>query len=167
MIVYIIGITGVGKSLLGKKLARKLNFGFVDLDAWIEIRQKKTIPQLFEKGEIYFRQCESMALQSIPTKRSLVIATGGGVVTQPENITFMRRHGFVIHLVRPVQQIAYKISTKRRPLLKGNRQALFELYNARKPLYEQARHVAVYGSDRKKALETMVKEVKRYAHSID
>lgn len=167
MIVYIIGITGVGKSLLGKKLARKLNFGFVDLDAWIEVREKKTIPQLFEQGETHFRQCESAALKSIPTKRSLVVATGGGIITQPDNIVFMRQHGFVIHLVRPIQQIAYKISTRRRPLLKGNRRALFDLYKVRKPLYEQARHIMVNGSNRKRALETMVKEVKHYAHPTD
>lgn len=62
MIIFIIGITGVGKSVLGKQLARKLNMNFVDLDAYVQIRENKTIEQMFEISQEYFRKAETNAL---------------------------------------------------------------------------------------------------------
>lgn len=161
MMVYIIGITGVGKSSLGKHLAKKMGFGFIDLDAWIEVREKKSVGQIFKMGEAHFRDCETAALKSIPQSRSLIIATGGGIVTRKVNIRYMRRHGFVIHLVRPVNKILKSINIIRRPLLKDNPGVLYDLYKKRRKAYVDARHIWVDCTNRNRALQRMEMETKK------
>ncbi|MCK8059945.1 MULTISPECIES: shikimate kinase [unclassified Fusibacter] len=165
MMVFIIGITGVGKSSIGRMLAKKLNFGFVDLDAWIEIRSKKRIPELFSEGESVFRDWETESLKALPTTRSLVVATGGGVVTREENVKWMRSNGLVIQLDRPIDKIVGHINTKKRPMLKDDPSILYKLYHKRKQSYKRARHVVVNCSNRKKALRKLVEEVRRYENS--
>ncbi len=162
MKVYIIGITGVGKSSLGKKLARKLGYSFVDLDAWIEIREELRINQIFQIGEDHFRDCETSALKSLLSYDDMVVATGGGAVLRRENIEIMRKTGVVIHIHRPISHIAGAISTKRRPLLQKNPYHLYELYHQRKPLYQKARHYRIDGRYKSKAINKMVKIVEYY-----
>jgi len=162
MRVYIIGITGVGKSTVGKRLARKLGYGFVDLDAWIEIRENKKIADLFDEGENNFRQAETASLKSLKFNRNLVVATGGGIVTQEENIKYMRRTGFVILLERPLDTIAKTVNTDRRPLLKDGADKLYALYHQRKNAYLSAMHIKVKCHHRQKAILRLVNEVKKY-----
>ena len=79
------GFMGAGKSTIGRLLAARLNWSFLDLDAHLEARTGATIPQLFERhGEAHFRRLESSALASALTRRNTVLALGGGT---PESLT--------------------------------------------------------------------------------
>ena len=84
--LYLIGMMGSGKTSTGRPLAEQLGYGFVDADAVIEQAANCTIPEIFERdGEEGFRSLESQVLSAICQRHSLVVATGGGVVTQPTN----------------------------------------------------------------------------------
>ena len=84
--IYLIGMMGSGKTSTGRPLAKRLGYGFVDADAVIEQVAGYAIPEIFERdGEAGFRLIESQVLNAISQRHSLVVATGGGVVTKPEN----------------------------------------------------------------------------------
>ena len=86
MNIFLVGPMGSGKSSLGKKLAKSLNKKFIDTDKEIEKKENKTINEIFEnEGEKYFREKEKEFLINIPNNLNMVIATGGGIVTDQEN----------------------------------------------------------------------------------
>ncbi len=138
MLFFLIGITGVGKSTHGKKIARKINYSFIDLDALIEMRNKMRLSEIFKYGESSFRFAESKALRAIDVNSNHVVATGGGIVEVEENIDYMKKNGVVILLKRPLQEIYDSISFNYRPLLKDNPNLLWNLYERREPLYDKA-----------------------------
>ena len=91
MRVILIGFMGVGKTSVGKKLAKKLNFDFIDTDYEIEILANKTIPDIFEQdGEKHFRKLESIILEKFIKKEDVVISTGGGIITTKENYNILK-----------------------------------------------------------------------------
>jgi len=84
--LYLVGMMGSGKSSSGRPLAQQLGYGFADADPVIEQAAGCTIAEIFERdGEAGFRALESQVLQAIGQRHSLVVATGGGVITKPEN----------------------------------------------------------------------------------
>ena len=86
MVIALCGYMGSGKSTLGKMLAKKLAFDFVDLDGYIEEKENMSIPQIFANyGEAYFRQCEYSALASFLNANNTVLSLGGGVQIADEN----------------------------------------------------------------------------------
>ena len=86
MNIFLVGPMGSGKSSLGKKLAKSLDKKFIDTDKEIEKKESKTISEIFENnGETYFREKEKELLLNIPNSLNMVIATGGGIVTDQEN----------------------------------------------------------------------------------
>ena len=86
MNIFLVGPMGSGKSSLGKKLAKSLDKKFIDTDKEIEKKENKTINEIFENnGEKYFREKEKEFLKSIPNSLNMVIATGGGIITDQEN----------------------------------------------------------------------------------
>ena len=140
--VYLVGMMGSGKTSTGRPLAERLGYGFVDADAVVEQAAGCTIPEIFEKdGEPGFRALESQVLKAISQRHSLVVATGGGVVTQPENWGLLHS-GIVVWL--DVMQDALlkrlKADGTVRPLLMApDPEAELEtLLNQRRPLYAEA-----------------------------
>ena len=98
--LYLVGMMGSGKTSTGRPLAERLGYGFVDADAVIEQAAGCSIPDIFDRdGEASFRSLESQVLSAISQRHSLVVATGGGVVTQPENWG-MLHSGIVIWCAR-------------------------------------------------------------------
>ena len=90
MRIYLIGYMGCGKSTLGRRLSEHLNLQFVDMDHYIEMRNHKTIPQIFaEEGEAEFRKKERKALEELSEFSDIVIATGGGAPCFFDNIDLM------------------------------------------------------------------------------
>lgn len=121
-VIFIIGFMTAGKTREGKRLAKLMNMKFIDLDRLIVEKEKKAIAEIFsEKGEEYFREVESMALQSLNTNENLIVSCGGGTPCFHENMSWMLQHGTVVWLkISPVtvlQRIA--TSKKERPLLKN------------------------------------------------
>jgi shikimate kinase len=96
--LYLIGMMGSGKSTLGKSIAEKLDYGFIDTDTEVEKAQGKSIPEIFEiDGKDKFRQIETQVLDRISDDNRLVVATGGGIVIELENWNYLKQ-GLVVWL---------------------------------------------------------------------
>ena len=140
--LYLVGMMGSGKTSTGRPLAERLGYGFVDSDAVIEQAAGCSIPEIFDRdGEAGFRSLESQVLSAISQRHSLVVATGGGVVTQPENWG-MLHSGIVIWLDVVPDQLLQRLNADStvRPLLQtaDPEAALNALLNERRPLYAEA-----------------------------
>jgi shikimate kinase len=134
--VVLIGMAGCGKTTIGREAARRLGLPFIDLDGVIEERFGP-IPELFERGEPYFRHCESQAVDAACAGPRAVIATGGGVVTVPANMEMLRKTGVVVFIDRPIDRIVADIDVSTRPLYACGAGALNATYVKRLSLYRR------------------------------
>lgn len=138
---------GAGKTTVGRHLADLLGREFLDSDHEIERKTGATIPWIFEKeGEQGFRTRESVVINELTTKKNLVLATGGGVVTQAVNRDYLKQRGIVIYLYTPVElQLQRTYRDKNRPLLQveNPEQKLRDLLNIRDPLYREVAHYII------------------------
>ena len=137
--IFLIGMMGSGKSQTGPVLAKMINYAFVDTDDVIEKASKQSISSIFEQdGEKVFRDVEKKVLKEISQHHSLVIATGGGLVTLPENWGILHQ-GIVIWLDLDLKRSIKRLESdqKRRPLLLGDNLAedFSQIYESRKPIY--------------------------------
>ena len=132
MNVALIGMAGCGKTTTGTALARMLGRKFIDCDDLIpEYAGGKSIQQIFaEDGEDAFRKIETAVLRDVSKESGLVIATGGGVVTRPENLPLLRQNSVTVLLHRPIEDLP----TDGRPMSQLHGKAA--LFAQRKPLYE-------------------------------
>jgi len=132
---------GTGKTTVGKLLAQKLNKRFVDMDSVIEERAGKAISRIFmEEGEPRFRAMERALVQELAAKVGLVIATGGGIVLNQDNIADFSRTGKVVCLMADEDEIMRRVSgSNSRPLLEKDDklQRIRSLMEQRRPLYEK------------------------------
>lgn len=142
MIIYLIGLPGVGKTTLGRKVATELNYQFLDLDNQIEKKYGNSISKIFEiEGEDYFRKLEKRELEKTFKLDKFVIATGGGTPCFFDNITLMNKHGRTVYLFttpKKILQYLSKAEIKKRPIFKGGEKKLEELYEIRTVYYEKA-----------------------------
>lgn len=121
--VYLAGFMGSGKSTVGKLLADRLGWDFVDMDAEIETREQTTIGQIFEvRGENEFRRIETDMIRywvrAIERGSPTVVALGGGAFVQPGNIDLMENHGISVWLDCSFESIQKRLTTEtlERPL---------------------------------------------------
>jgi shikimate kinase len=120
--IFIVGYMGSGKTTIGKRLAESLSLSFVDLDAYIENKYRKTVPALFaEKGEDGFREIESLSLREVAEFEDVVISTGGGTPCFFDNMEVMNRAGVTIYLKTDPEDIALHLQESKtvRPLIAG------------------------------------------------
>ena len=140
--LYLVGMMGSGKTSTGRPLAERLGYGFVDADAVIEQAAGCSIPEIFQRdGEEGFRAIEHQVLSAISQRHSLVVATGGGVVTQRENWGLLHS-GIVIWLDVVQEKLLQRLQADStvRPLLQTEdpAAALSQLLTERQPLYAEA-----------------------------
>ena len=140
--LYLVGMMGSGKSSVGRHLAEALDYRFLDADTSLEQVAGRSIPEIFaSEGETGFRALESAVLNQIASWHSLVVATGGGVVTQPANWGELHQ-GVVIWLDAPdaILLARLKADPTPRPLMEAEDRAerLATLMAERRPLYAQA-----------------------------
>ncbi|ABM76960.1 shikimate kinase [Prochlorococcus marinus] len=140
--LYLVGMMASGKSSTGRPLAEQLSYGFVDTDAVIEQLAGQPIPKIFnEEGEEGFRAMESQVLNAIGQRHSLVVATGGGMVSKPENWGILHQ-GIVIWLNPGREELFRRLhaDSGNRPLLQTeDPEAAFDcLFAERLPLYAEA-----------------------------
>jgi shikimate kinase len=140
--LYLVGMMGAGKSSVGRPLAEALGYRFLDADTALEQAAGRPIPEIFASdGEEGFRELETAVLDGIASWHSLVVATGGGVVTRPVNWGHLRQ-GVVIWLDAPEELLLQRLRadpTPRPLLAQANPSArLAALLEARRPLYAQA-----------------------------
>jgi shikimate kinase len=149
-LIFLIGYRGSGKTTVGRLLASRLGWQFIDADAIIEERACKTIREIFaNEGEQFFRDREAAILTELCKRTDTVIATGGGVVLRPENRTLLRQYGFVAWLTADAatlwQRIQADASTAaRRPALTtGGLEEVRQLLALREPFYRETADVEV------------------------
>jgi len=144
---------GAGKSAVGRQLAKLLHLSFVDSDDEIETRTGVDIPFIFEKGgEDGFRKREAKVIDDLSAMESVVLATGGGAVADPQNRSRLGARGFVVYLYTTVdQQLARTQKGRERPMLaNGNsRNILEDLMAVRDPLYREIADLTVETDGRK------------------
>ena len=136
--IIFIGMPSCGKSYIGEILARKLNRRFVDIDDEIEKEYSLSPSEIItNNGEEYFREIETQVLSCFAKEKSLVIATGGGVVAKKENYQVLTQQGFIVWLKRDLKEL----TTSNRVL--SAKYGIARLYEERKPLYEMFSDVVV------------------------
>ncbi|WP_416676936.1 shikimate kinase [Egbenema bharatensis] len=139
--LYLIGMMGAGKTTVGQELATRLGYRFFDSDMVIEQSTGQSITEIFAtSGEAAFRQIESQVLAELASYTRLVIATGGGIVLQQMNWSYLR-HGLIVWLDVPVDALYDRLKTdSSRPLLQqaDPKHTLETLLNQRQSLYAQA-----------------------------
>ena len=128
--IILIGMPGCGKTAVGQQLAQKLGKKFVDADESLEARVCRKITDIIPNdGEAAFREMESETLAELGKQSGLVIATGGGCVTQPQNYPLLHQNGTIFWLKRELD----RLPTDGRPL--SQKRTLGQMYEARMPLY--------------------------------
>jgi shikimate kinase len=144
---------GAGKSAVGRQLARLLHLDFVDSDEEVERRTGVDVPFIFEKeGEEGFRKREAQAVNDLSKRDGIVLATGGGVVVDPQNRNHLGARGFVVYLHTSVdQQLSRTRRGRERPLLANDdpRTVLESLMASRDPLYREIADLTVETDGRK------------------
>ena len=145
--IALIGFMGTGKTAAGKALAERLGKEFIELDALIELKAGKTIPEIFQQdGEIAFRGLEIGVTKEVSQRKNAVIACGGGVVLNKINIDRLKEECLIVYLTASPRVILKRTSgDENRPLLKTTERALRirELLKFRKPFYERAADITI------------------------
>jgi len=160
--VYLVGMMGAGKSAVGRPLAQALGYRFVDADAVLEQAAGRTIAAIFaDDGEEAFRELETAVLDRIAGWHSLVVATGGGVVSRPVNWGHLQQ-GVVVWLDAPEAVLLERLAADPtpRPLMEAPEPAkrLSALLEQRRPLYAQADLRVVQGAEPPEAVAQRVLE---------
>ena len=138
---FIIGFKNSGKTTFGKSLARKMKLDFLDLDEYIEEREKSTIPELYSRlGETEFRKLEWKALREVIRNNHMVISTGGGAPCNCDNMSLMEKYGHVIYLKVGNETLIGRLkkAVKDRPIVLGKTEEELRQYVA--DLRERCEH---------------------------
>ena len=160
MRLYLIGMPGCGKSSLGKKLASKLNYDFIDMDEYIEQKACMFIDEIFEAyGEAWFREFERNVLKEFNELDNVIIATGGGVIKNKKNKDLM--NGKCIYLMVDLETIKERLESSGivRPLLK--KKTVEQLFFERKELYEYFADIKVDNTDLDSAIDSIIEGIKK------
>lgn len=137
MHIFLVGMSGGGKTSLGRKAAANLNLRFVDTDQRVSEMMGMSVNDIYASfGEEFFRNAESGVLMEVVSDAPCLVSTGGGLPTVKDNVRIMQNHGVIIHIDRPLDQILSDIKVDRRPTLKdGSREDIVLEYN---------RHIGYY-----------------------
>jgi shikimate kinase len=140
--IFLIGMMGAGKSTVGKLLAKKLGYNFLDTDPLIAQCVGKSIPEIFANdGEEAFRDLEQQVLSQVSSYTRLVVATGGGIVMRSLNWSHLH-DGIVVWIDVPIKTLHKRLknASEQRPLLQtaDPLQTLNDIYSQRRDRYAQA-----------------------------
>ena len=153
--VVLVGMPSSGKTTIGKMLASRMGAEFIDTDALVEQIEGVSIPNIInERGEEYFRDVESRAIEMLSEKKGCVIATGGGSVLREKNREILKRNSFVIHVERPFSEL----SSEGRPL-SSTPHALQEMERVRMPIYREIRDFSVLNDGKTDKAVKLIEEV--------
>ncbi len=159
MKIYLIGMPGCGKSTLGKKLAKKINYKFIDMDNYIEMKAGMFIDEMFEAyGEKYFRELETNTLKEFMELDNVIISTGGGIIKNKEHKKLM--NGLCVFLDVDLAELEKRIalSDTVRPLLQTK--TVYTLYEERKDLYDFFADIKVNNHNIDEAIEKICEVLK-------
>jgi len=139
--IAVYGFMGVGKTTIGRLLAERLGYNFIDMDTEIEKREKTTINEIFQvQGETRFRQLESNLIKELSQKDGLVIACGGGAIANPENAETLSKVSRMVYLTASIEEIIERTNQDNsRPLLEVENPVTVasKLFERRRPVYRR------------------------------
>lgn len=146
--IVLVGFMGSGKSTVGRRLARRLGYGYVDTDQMVESKAGKRVAEIFkEEGEAVFRALERLAVEKASMGDSRVIACGGGAVIDRENVVALKRNGALIYLKASKASLIERLERgiEKRPLLKTEdvEARVRELLEQRVKIYERVSDAVV------------------------
>lgn len=149
--LFCIGFMGAGKSSVSAALGAQLHREVVEMDQQIAAQEGMSIPEIFaQKGEPYFRSCETALLESFAQGEPRIVSCGGGVPMREENVAAMRRCGKIILLTARPEVILDRVKdSDERPLLQGHKDVPYitQLMEQRRPKYEAAADLTIDTSD--------------------
>lgn len=141
--IVFVGMSGCGKSTVGKILSKKIGKQFIDTDKEIEKAEGDTIPNIFSKfGEKYFREKEAKIVEKFAKQKGIIIATGGGAVCNKKSAEQLSQNGKIFFLVRDIE----KLSRRGRPLAK-DLETVKKLFNERLPIYKSVADIEILNND--------------------
>ena len=140
--IILIGFMGSGKTTVGQQLAAETGRDFYDMDDLVEEHAGMSVADIFErKGEEYFRKLEHRILAEAVKGTDRILAAGGGIVLNPDNMPVMRQNGIVVALAARTDTLWERLEhSEDRPLLRGNnpREKMERLFSQRSGLYQDA-----------------------------
>lgn len=149
--LFFIGFMGVGKTSVSAALGRMLKLPVMEMDEEITRQEGMTIPEIFaQRGESYFRQCETALLEGLAGDSVCLVSCGGGVPMRQENVAAMRRCGTVVLLTARPEVILERVrDSDERPLLQGRKNVadIAALMAQRRSAYEAAADVTIDTSE--------------------
>lgn len=150
--LVLIGFMATGKSTIGRRCAAALAYPFRDTDSWIEEHEGRSVAEIFaQMGEARFREIEQEAVRALAAEAPIVLATGGGVPLNPENVRVLRENGVIALLWATAESILLRTGDRNsRPLLAAAddpRARIEELLAVREPIYRAAADFTVDSSD--------------------
>lgn len=165
--IVLIGMMGVGKSTVGRRLAGRLGLPFVDADEEIEKAAGMTVAEMFERyGEAHFRDGERRVIARLLDGVPKVVATGGGAFMQEDTRTLILEQAVAVWLDADIDILVDRVSRREgRPLLKGRdaRKVLTELAAVRNPVYAQAPiHVRSVAAPHETAVDHIMESLSRW-----
>lgn len=142
--LILIGMMGSGKTTCGHLLAQQLGRKLVDMDDLIQMREGRSISDIFaQDGEDYFREVESATAKELSQRSNLIISTGGGVILRQENVNALRETGVVVWLNRPADHIFDSEDLGDRPLARNGKAAFLRTFASREEKYRRAAHLVI------------------------
>lgn len=137
--LYLVGFLGAGKTSVGRALSRRLGWRLIDIDEWIEERERQSVADIFAaRGEAAFRAMEREAVRSALAPRHVVVATGGGTFADATNRTAMLADGTVIWLDAPFDTLVARVPPDGRRPVAPDREAFAALHASRVAAYRLA-----------------------------
>ncbi|MDE6660672.1 MAG: shikimate kinase [Anaeroplasmataceae bacterium] len=159
MRIYFIGLPGVGKSSVGKALAERLGYTFIDLDTYIEQQAMLFVDEIFHLyGEEYFRALETNCLKEVSLLDNIVVSCGGGIIKDRKNKDYMDGERIYLKADLNIIQSRIDAQTIERPLLVSKK--LEDLYQERKSAYEEFKTLEIENVDLNHTVEQIIKELK-------
>jgi shikimate kinase len=154
---------GSGKSAIGKILAKKLDYNFIDVDKIIEVEAKKTIKEIFdEDGEEYFRNLEEQITINILKQKETIVSLGGGAIINKKIRDSIKKNSYNIYLKVDVDILTKRLQNSRtRPLIykKNLKKELINLINKREKFYQKADLIIENEKNIIEATENIIKKI--------
>ena len=162
-IISLIGMTGVGKTTVGKALAERAGFDFLDLDVIITEKTKKNPSEIFALyGEETFRKIETEELENIFLNRynkNIILSCGGGIVLKELNRDLLKKNSFVVWLLRPVSEIIKNGEVLNRPPINGDVNNYIETFKKRENLYNETCDLKIEYTDIDDTVQLIAKTI--------
>jgi shikimate kinase len=160
MNIYLIGLPACGKSTCAKEVAKVSKYEYIDLDKEIVSTNNMSIPDMFNRGEDYFRDKETSELERVSKLDNKIISCGGGIVERVINKSFMK--GLVIYLEAPLDEIDFRLKrdTSIRPV--SNKINIYDLYNLRKDKYDYFKDITIKSQIVSNTVKEILKEANKY-----